>query len=86
MKATILSVQRSESNDGDGKEEALKTKRKMFSNGNVKIDNFIKRKSKLRQNGKYMRKEMLDSAVLPTKPDGLIKAPKAMEGGSQTQF
>jgi hypothetical protein len=40
----------------------------------------------LRQNGKYTRKEMLDSAVLPTKPDGLIKAPKAMEGGLQTQF
>jgi hypothetical protein len=30
MKATILIVQRSESNDGDGKEEAFKKKRKMF--------------------------------------------------------
>jgi hypothetical protein len=33
---------------------------KCFSNGNVKIDNFIKRKSKLRQNGKYTGNEMLD--------------------------
>ena len=44
MKATILSVQRSESNDGDGKEEALKTKRKMFFQWKCKNRQFYKKK------------------------------------------
>jgi hypothetical protein len=69
-----------------GRRRRSRRRGKCFSNGNVKIDNLIKRRSKLRQNGEYTRKEMLDSAVLPTKPDGLIKASKAVEGGLQTPF
>jgi len=43
MKATILSVQRSESNDGDGKEEAFKKKRKMFFQWKCKNRQFFKK-------------------------------------------
>ena len=56
MKATILSVRRSESKDGNGKEEAFKKKRKMFFQWKCKNRQFYKKKIQVEAEPKVHKK------------------------------